>query len=209
MWQLLKLSCLLLGLVGICGCQTLGPVGRAGTALGAASGALAGAAIGSHRGGSLEGALIGGAIGSLAGATVGDSIDQVDYQQRVDYQNQRAQSLASAVTPEQLIQMATGGVNDEIMINQIRANGCAVIPTPNDLIHLKQRGVSDRVISEYQLTSQRGVRRAALPYPHVGYPAPRYPAPIFVPPPRVDYYIDPYCPPRFRRRGFEFEVGFE
>jgi hypothetical protein len=46
--------------------------------------------------------------------------------------------------------MVHARVDDNLIINHIRAHGMAVPPSSNDLIVLKQAGVSDRVVAAMQ-----------------------------------------------------------
>ncbi len=203
-----QFSLWLLGTFLFCGCQGFGPNARIGTGIGGTTGALAGAAIGSHNGNSLEGALLGGALGSLAGATIGDANDELDYRNRLARQNAKTRTQQAAVTALQLVEMTSSGLNEDLIINQMQANGCAAPLSTNELIALKQRGVSDRVISTFQ-----NFRGANVPQVRQTYLAP-----IVVPydghhPPR--YFDGPQdcphapCPPRHRRaNSFNFHVGF-
>lgn len=186
-----SIAFVLLGLTSILwtGCHTMGPGARAGAGLGGSTGALAGAAIGSHHGNALEGALIGGALGTLAGATVGDSVDELEYRDAVTRQNALGQAHQQAVSVTQLIQMSGSGLGDELIINQIRSNGCQTRLTTQDLIQLKQQGVSDQVIHAYQTLSRGGAGPIDIycpyePGPIPGYACPPIHRPIYRGPPR-------------------------
>ncbi len=60
------------------------------------------------------------------------------------------QVSASAVTPNDVIAMTRGGVNEELIVNHIRSHGTAAPLQPNDLITLQQQGVTPRVIATMQ-----------------------------------------------------------
>ena len=117
--------------------------------LGGLAGAGIGAAIGEDGGDALPGALIGGAIGALSGAMVGDSMDQQQaYRQAVVYDQQ--QQIAQAVTFADVVAMTRAGLDDEVIVTQIRTKGMRQALTTGDLIMLKQQGVSDRTITAMQ-----------------------------------------------------------
>ena len=80
----------------------------------------------------------------------------------------------------QVIQMSQSGLSDELIVNQIKANGIASPITTNDLIQMKSTGVSDLVIGEMQTAGS-----AVIP----NYRAPEsYPASPVI-------HVEPNCPP--------------
>lgn len=88
----------------------------------------------------------------------------------------------AGVTPGDVIQMTRAGVNEELILNNIRAHGMAVALQPQDLIVLQQQGISPRVIATMQ----------ACP--------PQAPQPVVVEqpaPPPVVVGVDPYWGPRY------------
>lgn len=159
------------------GCQTMQPNTAAGSALGAMTGGLIGASIGSHDGKTGEGAILGAIAGGIGGAAIGN---QVDYQEQQWQQQQNAQAIRAqqaAVTLEQVTQMSQKGLSDELIVNQIHANGMSRRPSTDDLIRLKSSGVSDRVIQEMQTMSQPA-------YSSGNFQPPRFSA---------TFGVEPYC----------------
>jgi hypothetical protein len=94
-----------------------------------------------------------------------------------------------------VIAMSKAGVNEELIVNHIRANGLAHPMQSGDLITLQQNGVSTRVISALQAAPQPGAPAPLAPVPPmVGpgyYPYPYYApyGPYWAPPPY--YYYRP------------------
>jgi hypothetical protein len=137
-------------LFGTTGCQTYRPNATAGGLLGGTAGGLMGAAIGSNEGKSKEGAMIGALAGGLTGAVIGNQADEANFQQQ-QFENENAiRARRNAVTLDEVIQMSQSGLNEVVIINQIKTGGVAKRPTTNDLILLKTSGVSDSVIRELQ-----------------------------------------------------------
>ncbi|HZF00374.1 MAG TPA: YXWGXW repeat-containing protein [Methylomirabilota bacterium] len=116
-----------------------------GALIGAGTGALIGGANG--RGGG--GALIGAAIGAVAGTIIGSSMDE-EQRERL-----RAQAPQTYVRVEQGQPLATAdvkalaqaGVNDDIIIAQIRNSHTIYHLSAADIIDLHNAGVSDRVVN--------------------------------------------------------------
>ena len=136
--------------VGLTGCQN--PDGTqnntgSGALVGGAMGAITGAAIGGSRHGG-EGALIGAAAGVIAGGLVGNSMDQ-EQQARL-----RAQSPQTYVRVDQgqplavtdVKALAKAGINDDVIISQIRNSRTVYHLSSADIIDLRDAGVSNRVI---------------------------------------------------------------
>lgn len=166
---MLRLFCLMLAaalLVNLSGCQTYRPNTALGGILGGTTGAMAGAAIGSHDGKSTEGALIGGIAGGVLGSAIGNQNDRFNQSQDHYSQQQRTDAFESAVTMEQVVQMTNSGLNEDLIINQIKTKGIRQSPSTDDLISLKNSGVSDAVIRQIQNGgSARFVAPRAIPYP--------------------------------------------
>ena len=173
-------SLLLTGL-GSTGCTTpSGNVNNTGTdaLVGGGLGAGAGALIGAAAHAPVAGALIGGALGAGTGAAIGSSQDRQDQRQAFNASVAQAQAQAQArlLQPFDVVQMTKNGLDETVIINQIRTSGCAPLDPPN-LNYLQQSGVSARVISEMQ---QAGAR----PYGPVvvaGMPPPPPPAVVVAP----------------------------
>jgi len=210
-----RLSLMLLSM-SLChvGCQTVGPNAYQGGLLGTAGGALAGAAIGASDGKPLEGAAIGALTGATVGTLAGDQVDRqnqrYDDVQRASYQ----QAVGRAVTLEQVVEMTRSGLSEQVIVNQIRANGIPATVNSEQLVWLKNNGVSDGVITAIQTTPPAGssparFRSGSAPRvyeehiyvnPAIGYGpacyAPRYRGC------RVPYRYGP------RRSGVGISVGF-
>lgn len=132
---------LLASLLLFCSCQS-----KAGTGalVGAGVGVTAGALI-SHSAG---GALIGGAIGAAAGGLVGYALDEQD---RKTLQENSPHTLNRIDKGEQLSvrdvkEMSKNGLNDNVIINQIKSTRSVFHLTSREIIDLKNSGVSQRVI---------------------------------------------------------------
>jgi hypothetical protein len=122
-----------------------------GGVIGAGAGALVGNAL-CHRGGAAAGALIGGALGATTGAVAGSNQDEKEH----DRELRLAQ--ATAVQPpalglQEIANMATQGVSDTVIIEQIRSSHSVYQLTPDQIVYLKQYKVSDTVIYEMQRTA--------------------------------------------------------
>jgi outer membrane lipoprotein SlyB len=162
-----------------------------GALIGAGSGALIGGANG--RGG--EGALIGAVIGAFAGGLIGNAIDQ-DQQARL-----RAQAPQTYVRVEQgqplsvadVKALARAGINDDVIISQIRNSRTVYHLSAPDIIDLRDSGVSNRVINYMINTpSSIGGPSAAASAPQastvsVAQPPPPAPVETVVVTPGPDY----------------------
>lgn len=195
------------------GCQSFHPNATTGGLLGATTGGLVGASIGSHEGKSGEGALVGALAGGLTGAAIGDQIDQTELRaQQID--NARvARIQQSAVSIQDVVQMSQSGLGEELIVNQINANGIASRASTQDLIQMKSNGVSDPVISAFQNGPLAGSNTMQLRRPVE--PMAVAPRPVLIEPQLVPVCPAPPVlhyppPPRFRRAarpraGFRFE----
>lgn len=114
---------------------------------GAGVGALIGNAVG-HTG---AGAAIGAGVGTLAGAAVGGALDDIEARNRAQIAAQMGRPVpAGLVTFDDVIAMTRAGVDEDLIVNHIQANGAARPPQASDLIMLQQHGVSKRVIAALQ-----------------------------------------------------------
>ncbi len=114
---------------------------------GAGVGALIGNAVG-HTG---AGAAIGAGVGTLAGAAVGGALDDIEARNRAQIAAQMGRPVpAGLVTFDDVIAMTRAGVDEDLIVNHVRANGVARPPQAADLIMLQQYGVSKRVIAALQ-----------------------------------------------------------
>ncbi|MCS7237617.1 MAG: glycine zipper domain-containing protein [Thermoguttaceae bacterium] len=154
--------------------------------MGAGTGALIGNALG-HTG---AGAVVGAGVGAITGAAIGDTLDEIEARNRAMIAAQLGREVRPGpVTIEEIVMMVKAGVEDELIINHIRANGVTRQPGPHELVTLKQEGVSAAVI--------RAIQEAATP------PAPRTVVVREAPPPPViieEYHYGPpwWHYPRYR-----------
>ena len=119
-----------------------------GGLVGAGTGALIGDAVGGKAG---PGAAIGAGLGVLTGAVIGSEMDEIEARNRAMIEQQLGQRVAAgAVRIDQVVTMTQAGVDDELIVNHIRAHGLARPLQTDDLISLKQQGVSTRVIAAMQ-----------------------------------------------------------
>jgi hypothetical protein len=118
-----------------------------GGLLGAGTGAIVGDALGNAG----AGTAIGAGVGALTGAAIGESMDQMEARNRAMIAAQIGREVrAGAVTIEDVVLMSEAGVDDELIINHIRANGITRVPGTHELISLKNNGVSTAVIRAMQ-----------------------------------------------------------
>jgi outer membrane lipoprotein SlyB len=178
------------GLVASLGCASPYAADRGaliGGGTGAAVGAIVGNAVSDNP---LAGAAIGGIAGAITGGAVGSAIDDAEARNRALIESQLNRPVGpGAVSTVQIVELSQAGVNDELIVNHIRANGVAQVPTASDLIALQQAGVSSRVIAAMQ--------EQPAPRPVVVQQAP--PPPVI-----IEHYHRPYyyhnCHPRYYHR---------
>jgi hypothetical protein len=119
-----------------------------GGLLGAGTGAIIGDAVGGKAG---PGAAIGAGLGAITGAAVGGQLDEIEARNRAMIEQQLGRQIAAgAVRLDDVVAMTQAGVNEELIINHIRAHGVAAPLQTGDLIFLQQQGVSTRVIKAMQ-----------------------------------------------------------
>lgn len=148
--------------------------------------------MGTPSGNAKNGALIGAVAGGLTGATMGSQVDEANQAEQRFATEQAIAAQNSAVSLDQVIQMTASGLSDELITNQIKANGVAQRIETNDIILLKNQGVSESVILQLQTTSSQPNRviathRYPAPAPVVEvtpfYAPPIIARPVFRPPP--------------------------
>ncbi|OHB82457.1 MAG: hypothetical protein A2V98_20010 [Planctomycetes bacterium RBG_16_64_12] len=156
-----------------------------GGLLGAGTGAIVGDALGNTG----AGAAIGAGGGALTGAAIGDSMDKIEAENRAMIAAQLGREIrAGVVSIEDVVMMTQAGVDDELIITHIRANGVTRVPGPHELVSLKQQGVSTAVIRAMQEPppaprQQTVVIEKPAPPPviveeyHYGHPYYAYPPP--------------------------------
>ena len=176
-----------------------------GALLGGLIGAGTGALIGDASGNAGAGAAIGAGIGALSGAVVGSELDAIEAKNRAEIEAQLGRQLrAGAVTTDDVVMMTQNGVNEELIVNHIRANGMIQPPSTQDLIYLSKQGVSSRVVAAMQEPPQQRqpetvvVRETAPPVVvHEVYGPPVY------------HYPPPYRHRRYHHRpGVSWGVSF-
>ncbi|HBO44466.1 MAG TPA: hypothetical protein DD670_11140 [Planctomycetaceae bacterium] len=151
-----------------------------GGLLGAGMGAL----IGDASGNAAAGTAIGAGVGALTGAIIGTEMDDAEARNRAMIEQQLGRQVAAGtVTREEVIAMTNASVDEQLIVNHIRARGMVAPPDANDLIMLKQHGVSAAVIDAMQTSpppQTTTVVREAAPAPvvvqeyHYGYGPPFY-----------------------------------
>jgi hypothetical protein len=135
--------------VGLTGCVSPnGEPDNTGTGAleGGAIGAVSGAAIGGRNGG--EGALIGAAVGAVAGGLIGHLMDQ-QQQERLHQQAPQTYVRVDQGQPlgvADVKALARSGINDDVIISQIRNSRTVYHLSAADIIDLRDAGVSNRVI---------------------------------------------------------------
>ena len=122
-----------------------------GALLGGLLGAGTGALIGDASGNAAAGAAIGAGLGAITGAVVGSEIDQVEARNRAQIEAQLGRQIrAGAVSIEDVVMMSQSGVQEDLIVNHVRAHGMIQPPNTQDLIYLSQQGVSSRVVAAMQ-----------------------------------------------------------
>jgi hypothetical protein len=140
----------LFSVLSMSGCQTNSHAENGavlGGLLGAGTGAIVGHAVGSTG----AGAAIGAGVGALSGAAIGNGQDEIEAKNRAMISQQLGRQVSpGAVTPTDVISMTQAGVNEDLIINHVRAHGMAAPLQTNDLIYLQQQSISPRVIAAMQ-----------------------------------------------------------
>ena len=155
-----------------------------GGLLGAGTGAVVGSAL--HNPGA--GAAIGAGVGALSGAAVGAGMDETEARNRALIEQKLGrQVVAGAVSINDVLAMTRAGVDEELVINHIRAHGMVAPLQAGDLIVLQQQNVSKRVVATMQASPPQPAPAAVYAYPNV-------PPPMMV----EEYYYDPYWGPYWR-----------
>lgn len=189
------------------GCQSPGYHTASGAAIGGLTGAAIGAIAGSDTGKALEGAAIGAAAGGSLGGLVGNQVDRAESEEAAVRQAGYNEAMARAVSPQQVVEMVNNGLSDQVISEQIRANGVTQTLSVNDLVYLKQRGVSDAVLNAMQQAQTPTTQPSWPPNPGSTTIVREH----WIGPPPV-YYAPPPCypcpPPPFRRGRLHWGVTF-
>jgi len=176
-----------------------------GGLVGAGTGALIGDAVGNTG----AGAAIGAGVGALTGAAVGQELDNIEASNRAAIEQQLGRRLtAGAVRIDDVIAMTQAGVDEELIVSHIEAQGIAGPLKTDDIIFLTQQGVSPRVIKAMQAPPPAAAQPAA--YQPVS-PTPviveehHYGPPVFWGPPHPCYRPHRY---HRHRQGVSWGVSF-
>jgi hypothetical protein len=168
-----------------------------GALLGGLGGAGVGWAIGDAVGNEGAGALIGAGVGALSGAAIGSGLDEVEARNRAQIAAQLGRQVPpGAVTINDVVNMSRSGIDEDLIVTHIQANGAAAPVQAGDLIMLQNEGVSKRVIQALQTAKPPVTRAAAVSGPPVVVEEHYYPAPYWGPPPY--WYGYRHCYPRSR-----------
>jgi hypothetical protein len=181
--------------VGPVGCSTMNNTEKGaliGGGVGSVAGTIVGAATGNPRTGAVVGALGGATLGGLAG-------NAEDKKERQVEQAVAAQQIADAqaARPEPLgligvVKMAQQGVNEDVIINHIRATGSTFQLSTADIEYLTTNNVPPRVIQAMQAAQPR---YGAGPRPRTVVV--REPAPVIIERPVYPVVYGPPPPPVF------------
>ena len=169
-----------------------------GGLLGAGTGAIVGNALGAPG----AGAAIGAGVGALSGAAIGNGMDEVEANNRAMIAQQLGRQVsANAVTVNDVVTMTKASVNEELIVNHVRAHGVAAPLQANDLIYLQQQGVSPRVVGAMQAPPPQPSQPVMVQQPG--------PVPVIVEPYPYSPYWGPYYYPRhhyYHRPGMSWGV---
>lgn len=163
-----------------------------GGLLGAGTGALVGSAVGNAG----AGAAIGAGVGAISGAAIGSELDEIEARNRAEIAQHLGRPVpAQPVAIDDVIAMSKAGVDENLIVNHVRAHGVAAPPNASDLILLQREGVSARIVAAMQ--EPPAPRAAGVPvYGVPVYPAPPlYAQPVYV----QEIYYGPHWHP-YRHR---------
>ncbi len=164
-----------------------------GALFGGATGAGVGALIGSATGHTGAGAAIGAGVGALTGAAVGSGMDDIEARNRAEiFARTHQQVRPGAVSIPDVVGMHQAGVNEEILVSHIQANGMVAPLQAADLIYLQQQGIPPRVVQAMQMSP--GPRAVMV----------QQPQPVIV----EERYYDPYGPGYYHYRPYGPRVSY-
>lgn len=132
-------SLVLILVLFIAGCASMGKKTKTGAVAGGLVGAIAGGIIGHQSGHGLEGAAIGTAVGVLGGGLIGNQMDK-----------KALAANPSHITVIKIVEMAAEGIPDGVIIGEIQRTKSVYNLTSEIITYLKENGVSDRVV-DYML----------------------------------------------------------
>ena len=176
----------------LAGCQSPYHADR-GALFGGLLGAGTGAIVGDALGNTGAGAAIGAGVGALTGAAIGQGMDDVEARNRAMIASQLGREVrAGATTIDDVVMMSQAGVDDELIVTHIRANGMVSPPGTHDLITLNSQGVSTKVIKAMQEPPPAPRRETVI----VERPAPR---PVII----EEYHYGPaWTSPRYNHHVY-------
>jgi hypothetical protein len=155
-----------------------------GALFGGLTGAGVGALVGNAVGNTGAGAAIGAGVGALSGAAIGSGMDEMEARNRAMIEQQLGRQVTvGAVSVGEVLNMVHSGVNEELIVNHIRAHGMAAPLQSNDLIMLQQQQIPLSVVKAMQECPQPRGQTVVVAQPP--------PAVIVEPYP---YYYDPWGP---------------
>jgi hypothetical protein len=169
------------------GCRSLNHTEN-GALIGSGVGATTGAIIGHQSGHGDGGALIGAAAGAIGGALIGNAQQMSEERDAAVVAAQQAEwrrhADAQAITNQDVIRMARGGLSEEVIAGTIRNRGGRFDLSPDALIALKSEGVGDGVIQTMQTSGgpQYIAGAATVAPPPTVYVTPRPTAQIVIGP---------------------------
>ena len=135
---------LMVTLLALFGCESMGPKSEKGAVVGGLVGAVAGGIIGNQVGNPFIGAGIGAATGAVAGGLLGDAWDKQD-------------KAATAVNPNHLAltkiaEMTDRGTPDAVIISEIQRTQSVYQLNSEIITYLKQHKASDKLV-DYMMST--------------------------------------------------------
>lgn len=177
------------------GCRSMSHTEQ-GALVGGTTGAAIGAMVGGQNGRAGTGAAVGGVLGTAVGAVAGNAADRDEARlQRAQWE--ASQPVVGPLSLDEIVQMTDRGVEDQIIVNQIRTSGTRYNLSSDTILWLKDRNVSSNVIREMQATSRRQPRAVYVERDIYGPPVVYERVPVYV----------PYGPPRNYHPRPGFSVG--
>ncbi len=102
----------------------------------------------------------------MTGSAVGQSLDEIEARNRAEIEARLGRPVVpGSVTNEDVIAMTRAGVNEDVIINHVRANGIVRPLQSADLIYLQNSGVSPGVVRAMQSSPPRPAPTGAAPPP--------------------------------------------
>ncbi len=140
-----KILLLVLSVLLIAGCESMGPKTKTGAVAGGVIGAVAGGVIGHQMGSGIGGAAIGAAVGAIAGGLIGNELDKAD--------KKALESNPDHLTYVSIVDMASKGTPDDVIISEIQRTKSTYALTAGIIDYLRKNKVGDKVINYMLSTS--------------------------------------------------------